>query len=687
LRRRLFFILGALAIVGAMAPLVYFLNTTSEWSADAAPASRTAPDRWTSGNKDAIGTAFGPASNVWFTAVHGTIADVLYPTVDHDNLRQFGFLVTDGAGFFFDSSQQGIASSRVTDDRALTYELRVDDPAHHFSLVTEVAADPDAPVVLVRAHLIGDRSRLHVYAYLVPHLDGSGAGQNAFFDGNRGYVGKGQTWLAVAGDAPMGPRTAGYLGHGDGFDQLHDHSLPDRYRAAGPGHVTLTWGLSQSGVWTSALAFGSSRAAADAALDGARLRGTQAVFDAYRTGWRQYAASLSAPAGVTPLFYYSAEVIKMAEDKQHAGAIVASFALPWGDTTTDDAADVGYRKVWPRDLYHAASGLLAAGDIGTALDVARFMGRQQQDDGSMPQNTNLEAVPVWTAQQLDETADAILLAVRLSRLLNAGEGPDITRAADYIVRTGPVTQQERWEEAGGYSPATIAAEIAALDAAVVWSRKQSRSLDHSSAWAAAALRWDTKLESETFTHSGPLGSGYYLRISPGGHPDADDLVDLASQGGVWDQREIVDPSFLELVRLGVRPAQDARVTATIRAVDVASSGQAGGSTLWYRYPHDGYGEKNEGSAPPGQGHLWPLLMAERGVYTVLAGGDAGPYIAGLQSLAGSDQLLGEQVWEGTGLPTGSARPLVWAQAEYIVLARAAATGLVNDSPVSWLNEV
>src|SRR5216683_3046045 len=154
------------------------------------------PDRWTSGNKDAIGTALGPASKVWFSAVHGTIADLLYPTVDHDNLRQFGFLVTDGAGFFFDASQQGIATSRVTDDRALTYELRVDDPVHHFSIVTEVATDPSGPVVLVRTHLTGDRSRLHLYAYLVPHLDGSGAGQNAFFDANRGYISKGQTWLA-----------------------------------------------------------------------------------------------------------------------------------------------------------------------------------------------------------------------------------------------------------------------------------------------------------------------------------------------------------------------------------------------------------------------------------------------------------------------------------------------------------
>lgn len=685
MRRRLFFILGGLAIVGALTPLVYFLITTSEWSADAAPASRTAPDRWTSGNKDAIGTAFGPKSQVWFTAVHGTIADLLYPTVDHDNLRQFGFLVTDGASFFFDASQQGVASSRVTDDRALTYELRVDNPAHHFSIVTEVAADPGGPAVLVRTHLIGDRSRLHVYAYLVPHLDGSGANQNAFFDANRGYVSKGQTWLAVASDTTMGPRTAGYLGHGDGFDQLHDHALPDRYRAAGPGHVTLTWELAGGGPWTSALAFGPSRSAADAALDAAARHGPQAVFDAYRTGWREYAASLSAPPGVPPLFYYSAEVIKMAEDKQHPGAIVASLALPWGDTATDDAADVGYRKVWPRDLYHAASGLLAAGDVSTAVDVARFMGRQQRPDGSMPQNTNLEAAPVWTGQQLDETADAILLAVRLLRFLAAGEGPDITRAADYLVSDGPATQQERWEEAGGYSPATIAAEIAALDAAVLWSRKQSRSVDRAAVWAATARRWDGALEQETFTRTGRLGPGYYLRISGDGRPDAAELVDIANQGGVWDQREIVDPSFLELVRLGVRQASDDRVTAALAVVDTASSAQARGMTMWYRYPHDGYGEKNDGSAPPGQGHLWPLLTGERGVYNALAGGDPRPYFAGMELLAGSDGLLGEQVWEGTGQPTGSARPLVWAHAEYIVLARAVATGAVSDMPLNWLN--
>jgi glucoamylase len=683
LRRRLFFIVGGIVLVGVVGQFIQSYGSRSEWTADTAPAARTAPDHWSSGNKDAIGTARSTASPVWFTAVHGTLADVLYPTVDSDNLRQFGFLVTDGSSFFFDASQQGVASSRVTDDRALTYELRVDDTVHNFSLVTEVATSMDSPVVVLRTHLTGDTSRLHVYAYLVPHLAGSGNGQSAFFDGNRGYVSKGDTWLTVGTGDARGERTTGYLGHGDGFDQLHNHAFANRYRQAGPGHVTLTWELPQGQTWTSQLAFGASRQDADAALDSATHLGVQAVFDAYRNGWRAYAAGLSAPAGVDPLFFYSAEVIKMAEDKLRRGAIVASLALPWGDTATDDAVDPGYRKVWPRDLYHAASGLLAAGDEATATNVARFMGRQQRPDGSMPQNTNLEATPVWTGQQLDETADAILLAVRLSRLLQPGEGPDITRAADYLVSSGPRTEQERWEEAGGYSPATMAAEIAALNAAAVWGNKHGAA-DRAAVWASTAKKWDSALESFTFVSGGPLGAGYYLRISGDGKPSSAELIDLANKGGVWDQREIVDPSFLELVRLGVRQANDTRVLATLPVVDAASAGQVQGVTTWYRYPHDGYGEKNAGSAPPGQGHLWPLLTGERGVYLRIRGGDPGPYLAALNSLAGTDQLLGEQVWEGTGLPTGSARPLVWAHAEYIVLARAQATGKVDDSPSSWL---
>lgn len=659
-------IAGSLVAALAIAAIVY-LRPSSEWTADVAPAANVASDHWTTGNKDAIGTAYGRPSNVWFTAAHGTLADLLYPTVDVDNLRQFGFLVTDESSFLFDAANDGVAASKVTDERAPIYELTVTDTRNPFSVTTSIATDPERPVVIVRGRLNSGATKLAVYGYLVPHLGGTGAGQTAFFAGSRAYVNRKNLWLAIGGD--IGAGTAGYLGHGDGYDQLHSDRITNRYRQAGPGRVTLTWRLNQAGSsWTTLLAFGSTRAEADAALDATVKKGAASVFDAYAAGWRQYASQLTPFVGATPLFFHSAEVIKMSEDKLHPGAIVASLARPWGDVALDDDADVGYRKVWPRDLYHAANGLLAAGDTATAYDVLRFMGKMQRPDGSMPQNTDLEGNVVWKGQQLDETADAILLAVRLN---GKASGPDVTKAAQYIVANGPSTQQERWEEAGGYSPATIASEIAALRAAA-----RVVAPDLASTLRQTAAQWDASLESWTLTRTGPYGDGYYIRISPDGKPDTQELMSIANGGGVWDQREIVDPSFVELVRLGVRRPGDPRIVATIAVVAAHDSARVRGNLMFYRYPHDGYGEKNAGSAPPGVGHPWPLLSLELGVYLTMVGEGRGiPPIP-----FATDELIGEQVWEETGDPTGSARPLVWAHAEAIILAKAIATGTVDDLP-------
>ena len=489
-----------------MLAIIVVLPWQSEWTADLAPAANVAADRWTTGDKDAIGTSATRQSNVWFTAAHGTLADVLYPTVDADNLRELDFLVTDGSTFLFDSATEGDVTSRVTDDLAPTYELRVADPQHGYTIVSRIATDPDRPTVVISGRLEGVGARRYqVYAYLVPHLGGSGAAQTVFFEGSRGYVSKRGVWLAAGGDMTAA-RTAGFLGHGDGYDQLHRDRLTGRYRRAGPGRVTLAWGVTDhADSWSTVLAFGGTRAAADAALDATLKRGEQDVFDAYRAGWREYAGRLKPPPDAQPLFFHSVEVIKMAEDKLHPGAIVASLARPWGDAAPDDDGDVGYRKVWPRDLYHAASALLAAGDSATAYAALVFMAKQQRADGSMPQNTDLEGKQVWNGQQLDETADAILLAVRMSLPV---VGPDIGKAADYIVKNGPATQQERWEEASGYSPATIAAEIAGLRAAARFADAA-----HATLWRETAARWDASLESWTF------GPGYYLRISPDGKPN------------------------------------------------------------------------------------------------------------------------------------------------------------------------
>ena len=633
------------------------LPFTTTASIGPAPGPSAATDVWTTGDKDAIGTAIDAASPVWFTAVHGALADVLYPTVDQDNVRQFGYLVTDGSTWVFDETRDGVAASTVTDSRALTYRTQVRDSAHGFTLVHEFATDPLRAVLLERTRIEGRTAGLRVYAYLVPHLHDSGLGQSAGFDGTLGWVTRNGRWLA-AGGAATGPHVAGFLRRDDGFQQLQRFQLTAQYPTASDGRVTLTWQVPSSGTWTEGLAFGPSLATAEASLRATLAEGFDAVLGAYRDGWRRYAASLDSLGGRAPdLWYHSVEVIKMAEDKTHAGAIVASLALPWGEQVEDDPVDVGYRKVWPRDLYHAARALLAAGDEATALDVAAFMRKQQRPDGSMPQNTDLFGTPIWTGQQLDETADAILLSVAVADRLPADQRPDVSAAAAYIAAHGPATEQERWEESSGYSPATMAAEIAALRAA---------------GQTDLAARWSANLERWTYA-----SAGYYLRIAPSGHPDAQEDVTIANAGGLYPQQQIVDESFLELVRLGVRAANDPRILSTLGTADA----RLRSGILFHRYPHDGYGERLAGGSPPGDGHAWPLLTGERGVYSVLAGGDRVAYLAAMEAMAGPEQLIPEQVWESDATPTGSARPLVWAHAEYVILARAALTGVVADRPL------
>jgi len=628
-----------------------------------APGPSAATDVWTTGDKDAIGTAYERTSPVWFTAVHGALADVLYPTVDQDNVRQFGYLVTDGKTWVWDETRDGSARSRVTNSRVLVYETSVRDPVHGFALVHDFATDPSRAVVLERTRIEGKTAGLRVYAYLVPHLRDSGLGQSAGFDGALGWVTSNGRWLA-AGGAATGAQVAGFLRRNDGYQQLQKYRLTAQYPSASDGRVTLTWEVPSTGAWTEGIAFGSSRANAEESLRSSLALGFDQVFSQYVDGWSRYVQTLDELGGKAPdLWFHSVEVIKMAEDKTHPGAIIASLSLPWGNQVEDDPVDVGYRKVWPRDLYHAARALLAAGDVSTTLDVARFMRKQQRADGGMPQNTDLFGTPIWPGQQLDETADAILLSAAVADRLPADQRPDIAAAAAYIAAHGPDTQQERWEENPGWSPATIAAEIAALRV---------------SARTQLAAQWSANLERWTYSSE----EGYYLRIAPSGNPDAQEDVTVANGGGVFPQQQVVDESFLELVRLGVRDARDPRIVSTLASTDARVGRLVGTDSLplFHRYPYDRYGESLDGGSPPGAGHLWPLLTGERGVYNVLAGGDARRYLDALTEIAGPEQLIPEQVWESDATPTGSARPLVWAHAEYVILVRAVLTGVVADQP-------
>ncbi len=360
-----------------------------------------------------------------------------------------------------------------------------------------------------------------------------------------------------------------------------------------------------------------------------------------------------------------------------------------------------YIAVWSRDLYEIATGLLAAGDTAAARRSLDYLWAvQQRPDGSFPQNSRLDGEPVFDGLQLDEVAFPIVLAWQLGRT-GPRDWDNVRRSADFLVANGPRTDQERWENIGGYSPATIAAEIAGLVCAADIARKNGES-DLADRYLAVADQWQKNLEQWTLTRNGPLSAEpYYLRITDNGDANSGAQIQIADGGPLIDQRRVVDPSFLEMVRLGVKSADDPNIASTLRVIDRTLKYETENGPFWHRSSFDGYGEKRDGSqwAPvdPGSGETigrgWPLLTGERGEYALAAGEPAQLYLDTMANVAGDSggRVLAEQVWDfqppaGTGpqfVPgenTLSATPLAWSHAQFIRLARSIDAGAPVETP-------
>ena len=272
-------------------------------------------------------------------------------------------------------------------------------------------------------------------------------------------------------------------------------------------------------------------------------------------------------------------MLKASEDKTFPGAIVASLASPWGQsvpagvdaTGTSQPSYFGsYREVFARDLYEAFTGLLADGDIQTARAATLFLFDQQQlANGSMPRNSllNGQAAPDTGGTQLDETAYPILMA------LQAGLAGDktlyenhIRPAADFLVANGPSFGVERWEEQTGYSPSTIAAEIAGLTAASVIATTHDDTA-RAQLYQATADDFQRMIKTWTVTTTGPDGPRYFIRVSKTGDPNAAISYSLGNGGPTVDQRSVIDGGFQELTRLGELPISDPDIQASLAVLD------------------------------------------------------------------------------------------------------------------------
>lgn len=257
-------------------------------------------------------------------------------------------------------------------------------------------------------------------------------------------------------------------------------------------------------------------------------------------------------------------------------------------------------------------------------------------------------------------------------------------------------------EASGYSPSTLAVNIAALICVACFARERgdetaARFLEEYADFLEAHVeRW-------TVTSAGTFVDGvsrHYIRIhpvsvgdrSPDEDPDRGALTIANQPPGTAlrvPAKDVVDAGFLEPVRYGIRCPDDPLIVDSLHVVDAVLKAQTPYGPAWRRYNHDGYGQCEHGGPYVGwgKGRAWPLLTVERGHYELAAGRDVSSFIRTMERFAAPTGLLPEQVWDeadrpdvhmSLGGPTGSATPLMWAHAEYIKLLRSVHDGTVVD---------
>ena len=682
--------------------------------------------RWTSSAKSGLGTALQPRSRVWFTLSHGILNEVYYPRLDRACIRDLGLIVTDGQSLFSEEKRDATHVIAPLAAGVPGYRLVNTCQSAGYCVEKHIIADPLREAVLQQTQFTTLGRPVvdyRVYLIVAPHLGNRGWGNTAWIDEYKGvsmlFAERDGTALAVACAPEWSRCSAGFVGVSDGWQELSAHKrLVSLYDRAENGNVALTGEVdlnAAQGRFLVVLAFGSSVTEAGHRARACLLSGFDRAARAYVRGWTDWQQRLNhrIEQGAGSLTQMSATVLRCHEEKRMPGAIIASLSIPWGANKSDEDLG-GYHLVWPRDLVEAAGGLLAVGAHEDARRVLDYLRATQEADGSWPQNMWVDGEPYWHGIQLDETAFPILLVdlLRRDERLDVDEAatfwPMVRRAIGFIVRHGPSTEQDRWEEDAGLSPFTVAVEIAAL---LVAADLAEGSGDTALAeyLRETADAWNDGIETGIYVKGTRLAQdigveGYYMRIAPPETADAaspkEGFVPIKNRP--WSQGEmapgeLVSPDALGLVRFGLRSPDDPRILNTIRVIDAVLKVDAPFGPLWRRYNGDGYGEHDDGTAFDGTGigRPWPLLTGERAHYELAAGRPdvARALLATLEACANEGQLLSEQVWDGPtipereltfGRPTGSAMPLVWAHAEYLKLQRSLRDGRVYDLPRhSW----
>jgi glucoamylase len=671
-----------------------------------APSATFSHPTWASARKDMVGTSLG-SSRLWFTIAEGIVTEVYYPRIDIPQIKDLGFIIADDCGFWVELRRLGNYNVALPKPGVPAVEIVHRHPRFVFTL--QVCPSQWRDVLLLRYRLEGDEN-LRAYALLAARIGDDAENNLASVATHNGrtvlWAEQGPFGLALSAVAADGIDawrrcSVGCLAASDGWQDFNRHGrMTWQYDSAGPGAVSLMGELPAQA--TLGLGFGTSKESAATLAVSGLMEDFSAEWEAHCSTWEAWLSEGQRPKlgkDLDRMLALSATVLKVHEDRTYRGAAVASLSVPWGDSSQSRG---GYHLVWSRDLVETAGALVAMEAYQSARDVLCYLIATQQQDGHWFQNQWLGGRAFWTGIQLDEAAFPVLLAALLHEQ-DALDGFPVTdmikRALCFIAREGPTTRQDRWEEDAGINTFTLAVAIAALVEGSAFLDGEERKF---------ALRladcWNARLDGWAFVRDTPLArqlgvKGYYIRTVP---------LDALTQKGAVTEPVLIknlahDPNlpasaqistdFLQLVRYGLRKADDPCILDSLKAVDRLLKTDTPNGPVWHRYNSDGYGEHDDGSAfdGAGRGRGWPLLTGERGHYALSAGEDVLPYLEAMMAMSSPLGLIPEQVWDSDpiaehdlkpGKPSGSAMPLVWAHSEFVKLCYSRALGRPVDRPMA-----
>ncbi len=720
--------------------------------ASQAPGRPGGAPHWSSSAKDGVGCAVGSAARCAFTLGRGILNEIYYPRLDRANTRDMGFLVVaPGRGGFFSEEQHDAEHEiRQPESGVPLYEVVSTDRQSRYRIEKCFLTDPDRDVVLqwTKFRVSGSQEgaphsgsrtpRPALYVLLTPHVNNRGRDNVGWLGDYKGwpmlFAQRGDIALALACSRPFLKRSVGFSGVSDGWQDLKRHGRMEwEYQRADGGYVALTGqiDLSQSDEFILAVGFGHNSAEAGQRVVYSLNDGFDEAKRRYVARWRQWQEGVEGSGsggehsgGTNPKpsepdqYRISTMVLRVHESQNFPGGTIASLSIPWGQTKGDEQRVGyhlgGYHLIWTRDMCEALGALMAAGAKEAACRGLAYLRATQEADGHWPQVMWMDGSASREGIQMDETALPLLLLDLAYRngILSGGElrgyRTMLRRAAGYLVRRGPSTPQDRWENSPGFSSFTLGTEVAAMVTAADYAEHGGHTQLGTYLRQTADL-WNACIEPWTYVRGTKRArecgvDGYYVRIIPpemGGAlvPDGNGYNRQLSQSG-HPAAEVVSPDVLALVRFGLRSPDDPRILNTLKAIDVSLKTQTPVGPGWHRYNWDNYGETDDGGPficrdCGGHGRLWPLLTGERAHYELAAGHveEARRLRKTMAGFAGDGGLLPEQVWDSAdlpqcglylGRPTGSAMPLVWAHAEYVKLCRSLAEEKVYDLPETAL---